>query len=624
MTATTTSPARPARGERASRSATPTPPSCATSTCRSRTARSPSSSAPTRAASPRCCAGLARLLRPRVGRGAARRRGDPPAADQAGRPHARPAAAEPDRPRGRHRRRPRRPRPPPAPRRLPPLDQRGRGGRRRGARAHRHARASPTASSTSSPAASASGCGSRWPSRRAPTCCCSTSRRPTSTSPTRSRCSTCSPSSTPGAAPRSSWCCTTSTSPPATPTTSSPCATGRIVAEGTPREVVTEEVVRTVFGLDNRVIDDPVSHTPLVVPVGRQRHPHRPPPTQPGEPMTVTAIDVLPMLLAEVEVVVGRAAQPDLRPRRARRPRARPTSASTGRATTSASSSSSPTPSTGGITSTEGADESWWSTWLERPASRARPHAHLHDPRRPRLRRPTRPSSSTWCCTSRATSSDRARTWASRAARRATGSCCSRRGGASPTAASSSPPGPGADLLLVGDETAVPAVCTVLEQLPDDARGDGVPRGARRRPTSRTYAVRRASRSSWLAREGDELGARPARRGGGPPRASPARRSRSRPTRWTPTCGRRRSTPPPARRCPGDVVTGFERHLRLDRGGVQGRHRPAPPPGQRARLRPQPGRLHGLLAPRCRDEVLTAAASAAAVQRRLVRGARGE
>ena len=49
--------------------------------------------------------------------------------------------------------------------------------------------------------------------------------------------------------------------------------TGRIVAEGTPREVVTEEVVRTVFGLDNRVIDDPVSHTPLVVPVGRQPRP---------------------------------------------------------------------------------------------------------------------------------------------------------------------------------------------------------------------------------------------------------------------------------------------------------------------------------------------------------------
>ena len=39
--------------------------------------------------------------------------------------------------------------------------------------------------------------------------------------------------------------------------------------------LVTEEVVRTVFGLDNRVVQDPVSHTPLVVPVGRHR-PRRP------------------------------------------------------------------------------------------------------------------------------------------------------------------------------------------------------------------------------------------------------------------------------------------------------------------------------------------------------------
>jgi iron-siderophore transport system ATP-binding protein len=44
---------------------------------------------------------------------------------------------------------------------------------------------------------------------------------------------------------------------------------GRIVAEGTPAEVVTEATVRTVFDLDNHVITDPVSHTPLVIPVGR-------------------------------------------------------------------------------------------------------------------------------------------------------------------------------------------------------------------------------------------------------------------------------------------------------------------------------------------------------------------
>jgi iron complex transport system ATP-binding protein len=48
---------------------------------------------------------------------------------------------------------------------------------------------------------------------------------------------------------------------------------GEIVAEGTPAEVVTEEKVHAVFGLGNRVITDPVSHTPLVVPVGRHHTP---------------------------------------------------------------------------------------------------------------------------------------------------------------------------------------------------------------------------------------------------------------------------------------------------------------------------------------------------------------
>ena len=44
---------------------------------------------------------------------------------------------------------------------------------------------------------------------------------------------------------------------------------GRVVAEGAPREVVTESVVRDVFGLDNQVITDPLSGTPLVLPAGR-------------------------------------------------------------------------------------------------------------------------------------------------------------------------------------------------------------------------------------------------------------------------------------------------------------------------------------------------------------------
>jgi iron complex transport system ATP-binding protein len=54
---------------------------------------------------------------------------------------------------------------------------------------------------------------------------------------------------------------------------------GRIVAEGAPAEVVTEETVSDAFGLDSRVIIDPVSLTPLVVPVGRH---HVPTTTQQG------------------------------------------------------------------------------------------------------------------------------------------------------------------------------------------------------------------------------------------------------------------------------------------------------------------------------------------------------
>lgn len=45
---------------------------------------------------------------------------------------------------------------------------------------------------------------------------------------------------------------------------------GRIVAAGTPAEVLTEELLREVFELDARVVTDPVAGTPLVVPVGRR------------------------------------------------------------------------------------------------------------------------------------------------------------------------------------------------------------------------------------------------------------------------------------------------------------------------------------------------------------------
>lgn len=42
---------------------------------------------------------------------------------------------------------------------------------------------------------------------------------------------------------------------------------GAIVAQGDPREVVTAELIADVFGLACRIIDDPETHTPLVIPL---------------------------------------------------------------------------------------------------------------------------------------------------------------------------------------------------------------------------------------------------------------------------------------------------------------------------------------------------------------------
>ncbi|MGH4024979.1 MAG: ABC transporter ATP-binding protein [Pseudonocardiaceae bacterium] len=53
---------------------------------------------------------------------------------------------------------------------------------------------------------------------------------------------------------------------------------GRIAAQGTPSEVLTEDMLREVFDLDAQVVTDPVSATPLVIPIGRR---HRRTPTAP-------------------------------------------------------------------------------------------------------------------------------------------------------------------------------------------------------------------------------------------------------------------------------------------------------------------------------------------------------
>lgn len=58
---------------------------------------------------------------------------------------------------------------------------------------------------------------------------------------------------------------------------------GRIVAEGAPLDVVTEKTVADVFGLESRVIPDPVAGTPMVVPLGRHHSARRPEASTPAK-----------------------------------------------------------------------------------------------------------------------------------------------------------------------------------------------------------------------------------------------------------------------------------------------------------------------------------------------------
>jgi iron complex transport system ATP-binding protein len=46
-------------------------------------------------------------------------------------------------------------------------------------------------------------------------------------------------------------------------------AGGRVHAAGAPEQVLTAETVREVFGLESRVVPDPVSGKPMVLPLGR-------------------------------------------------------------------------------------------------------------------------------------------------------------------------------------------------------------------------------------------------------------------------------------------------------------------------------------------------------------------
>jgi iron complex transport system ATP-binding protein len=45
---------------------------------------------------------------------------------------------------------------------------------------------------------------------------------------------------------------------------------GQVWAEGLPAQVMTEAMVREVFGLECRIVTDPVAGTPMCVPLGRK------------------------------------------------------------------------------------------------------------------------------------------------------------------------------------------------------------------------------------------------------------------------------------------------------------------------------------------------------------------
>jgi iron complex transport system ATP-binding protein len=67
---------------------------------------------------------------------------------------------------------------------------------------------------------------------------------------------------------------------------------GRIAQQGTPADVITPSTMRSIFSMKATIINDPVSHTPTVIPIGRHH-------CQGGddEPEDIRALSVAPHLL---------------------------------------------------------------------------------------------------------------------------------------------------------------------------------------------------------------------------------------------------------------------------------------------------------------------------------------
>ncbi|WP_099469692.1 ABC transporter ATP-binding protein [Konateibacter massiliensis] len=47
---------------------------------------------------------------------------------------------------------------------------------------------------------------------------------------------------------------------------------GKLVVEGTPKEIISPELIQEIFGLNCTVIEDPVSLSPLIVPIGKYKN----------------------------------------------------------------------------------------------------------------------------------------------------------------------------------------------------------------------------------------------------------------------------------------------------------------------------------------------------------------
>lgn len=158
-----------------------------------------------------------------------------------------------------------------------------------------------------------------------------------------------------------------------------------------------------------------------------------------------------------------------------------------------------PDPGTGGLSQVEGADAGWVSTWLERPMTE-RGHMRTYTLRELR----GGGGEETRVVVDVALHEGDSGPGAQWAATAQVGDVAvvllPRRG--HPFGGIEFAPPAGSRLLMAGDETAVPAICAILEQLPDDARGVAyleVPVAADIQSVRRPAGVE----VTWLVRHGD-------------------------------------------------------------------------------------------------------------------------